>query len=301
MSAPVGLDHQANRTPRDSPTGSGAGLAPSHEAVVQQAPAENFPVASVFLPSRQRRQMMVIYGVARLIDDVGDESEGDRNALLDWLDAELDRVFSGQTPEHPTMRALADVVRSAPLPAEPFRALIRANRQDQVVTRYETFEQLLGYCRLSAAPVGELVLHVFGAASADRLALSAQICAGLQVIEHIQDVAEDHSRGRIYMPLQDMERFGCRETDLADPGASKPRRDLLAFEAARAARLLDTGAPLATTLALRPRIAVAAFVAGGRAALDSLGTASYDVGLGPPPGRRRAAFAKAFARALTGR
>src|SRR5436305_12661884 len=103
MSAPVGLDQQADGTPSDGPDEGGTGLGPSHEAGMQQAPTENFSVASVFLPGRQRRQLMAIYGVARLIDDVGDESTGDRGALLDRLDTELDRVFSGQVPEHPTM------------------------------------------------------------------------------------------------------------------------------------------------------------------------------------------------------
>lgn len=316
MTVSPGLDREADRAPTQGdangdpvPRGgtetpfSDAGhvAPPAHEAVMAQADTENFPVASRLLPRVQRRQLMAVYGVARLIDDVGDEAAGNRQKLLDWLDAELDRVFSGSTPEHPTMRALATAIKSHPLPEAPFRALVKANRQDQVVTRYQTFDELLDYCRLSAAPVGELVLHVFGAATPDRLALSEQICAGLQVVEHIQDVAEDYSRGRIYMPLQDMERAGCPEADLAKPRASEQLRALLAFEAARAARLLDSGAPLARTLALRPRIAVAGFVAGGRAALHALAGASYDVGLGPPRQRRYGAFARAFARAVTGR
>ncbi len=301
MSAPVGVDSRTEPTQQGSASLSTARTAPAHEAVMAQAPAENFPVASLILPRAQRRQLMAIYGVARLIDDIGDESTGERSANLDWLDAELDRVFSGSAVEHQTTRALQAAMRSSPLPEAPFRALVQANRQDQVVTRYETFEQLLGYCRLSAAPVGELVLHVFGAATPERMALSEQICAGLQVIEHIQDVTEDYSRGRVYMPRQDMERFGCPETDLAASPASDPLRALLAFEASRAARLLDSGAPLARTLPVRPRLAVAGFLAGGRAALDALATASYDVTLGAPSGRRGGAFAKAFARALTGR
>jgi squalene synthase HpnC len=300
MSAPVGVDSRTEPTQQESASRA-SHTSPTHEAVMAQAPRENFPVASVILPSRQRRQLMAIYGVARLIDDVGDESAGDRNANLDWLDAELDQVFSGSAPEHPTMRALATAKLLSPLPEAPFRALVQANRQDQVVTRYETFDQLLGYCRLSAAPVGELVLHVFDAATPDRIALSERICAGLQVIEHIQDVAEDYARGRVYMPREDMKRFGCSEADLSAPRRSDSMRAMLAFESSRAARLLDGGAPLAPTLPMRPRIAVAGFVAGGRAALDSLARASYDVALGAPSVRRGGAFAKAFARAVTGR
>jgi squalene synthase HpnC len=283
-----------------------------------QATEENFPVASRFLPSRQRRQLLAVYGVARLIDDVGDEalptnpvhppssragesSGADRGALLDWLDAELDRVFRGQQPEHPAMRSLAAVVKAEPLPEQPFRSLVEANRQDQIVTRYETFEQLLGYCRLSAAPVGELVLHVFGSATPTRLARSERICAGLQVTEHIQDVAEDYSRGRIYMPQEDLGRFGCPESDLGGPRASDALRALLAFESDRARILLDQGAPLAKTLPARPRLALASFVAGGRAALDAVARASYDVCLRPPPARSSRSFARAFVMAVMGR
>ena len=168
------------------------------------------------------------------------------------------------------MQSLAAAVAQSPLPAQPFRDLIQANRQDQEVTRYETFDQLLGYCRLSAAPVGELVLHVFGAATPDRLAQSERICAGLQVIEHIQDVAEDYSRGRIYMPARGHGAVRMlRERD--GRGTGRPElRALLAFEAQRAGSLLDQGAPLATTLSARPRAALAGFVAGGRAALHAL-------------------------------
>ena len=280
---------------------STAAAVPEYGAVMAQAGQENFPVASVFLPRGQRSQLLAIYGVARLIDDVGDESPGDRPGLLDWLDRELDLVFSGGQPEHPAMRALGAAVSQSPLPAQPFRDLVQANRQDQEVSRYETFEALLGYCRLSAAPVGELVLHVFGAATPERLVQSERICAGLQVIEHIQDVAEDYSRGRIYMPAEDMRRFGCSERELAAPEASQARTTLLAFEAHRAASLLDQGAPLATTLPIRPRIALAGFVAGGRAALHALASASYDVCRNPTRTRTRRAFATAFARAVRGK
>lgn len=275
--------------------------APGYGAVMAQAGQENFPVASVFLPRRQRSQLMAIYGVARLIDDVGDESPGDRRGLLDRLDAELEMVFTGGRPEHPAMQALSAAVAQSPLPAQPFHDLVQANRQDQEVSRYETFDQLLGYCRLSAAPVGELVLHVFGKATPERLAQSEHVCAGLQVVEHIQDVAEDYSRGRIYMPAQDMRRFGCSERELAASPAGPALRALLAFEAQRAGGLLDQGAPLAVTLPLRPRIAVGCFVAGGRAALHALASASYDVCPYPTRTRTRRAFATAFARAVRGK
>jgi squalene synthase HpnC len=239
---------------------------PTREAVLEQAPRENFTVASTVLGRRRQAHLMAIYGYARLVDDVGDEAAGDRDALLDAVEAELEAIYAGQTPRHPVMVTLAGTVAACRLPAQPFQRLLEANRQDQRVTRYQTFEELLGYCRLSAAPVGELVLHVFDAASAARVALSDRVCAGLQVLEHLQDVAEDYGRGRVYLPQEDLDRLGVAEPELA--GGAPPA--LLRFEGDRVRRLLAAGPPLARTLPLRPRIAVAGFVAGGRAALDAL-------------------------------
>jgi squalene synthase HpnC len=237
---------------------------------------------------------MAIYGFARLVDDVGDEAAGDRGALLDQVESELDRVYAGGSPQHPVMGALARTVRECELPAAPFRRLIEANRTDQVVVRYETFEQLLGYCQLSAAPVGELVLGVFGAASPERIALSDKICAGLQIVEHLQDVAEDFARGRVYLPREDLVRFGCSEEHLSGP-PNPARTAVIAFEAQRARSLLSAGAPLARTLPPRPRLAVAGFVAGGRAALAGLGRRSAH------RPRRGPGFAGAFLNAALGR
>jgi phytoene/squalene synthetase len=237
---------------------------PSSEAVMAQAQDENFPVASLVLGARRRAALMAIYGVARLIDDIGDEAPGDRAAQLDWADSELDRVF-GETgaPEHPAMRALAVEARAFDLPAAPFRRLVEANRQDQVVTRYRTFEELIEY-----------------------------------VTEHIQDVAEDYARGRVYVPSEDLARFACDETDLARP---EPKaRAVIAFEVKRARALLSAGAPLARRLPPRPRAAIAGFVAGGRATLDAIERASYDV-WSAKPRRTRGAFAGRFAGALMGR
>jgi squalene synthase HpnC len=272
---------------------------PTRQAVMAQAREENFPVASLVLGPRRRAALMAIYGVARLIDDIGDEAAGDRGALLDWVDSELDRVFGErEAPEHPAMRALAVQARAFDLPSAPFRRLVDANRQDQVVARYDTFAELIGYCELSAAPIGELVLHVFGAATTERLALSERVCAGLQVTEHIQDMAEDYARGRVYMPREDLMRFGCEETDLAHP---EPKaRAVVAFEVERARALLSAGAPLARRLSPRPRAAIAGFVAGGRATLDAIEHASYDV-WSAKPRRTRKAFAAEFAGALMGR
>jgi squalene synthase HpnC len=261
---------------------------PTRDAVVARARDENFPVASRLLARGTRGHLLAIYGFARLVDDVGDEVEGDRLALLDDIERQLDALYAGAPPEHDVLRALAPTVGACALPAQPFRRLIEANRRDQEVTRYDTFDDLLDYCQLSAAPVGELVLHVFRAATPTRVALSDQVCAGLQVTEHLQDVAEDYARGRVYLPREDLVHFGCSEEQLATGGQAL--RAVLSFEAARARILLGAGVPLARRLPWRARLAVAGFVAGGRTALDALGD-----------GRRRGAFALAFLRAVAAR
>ena len=272
---------------------------PAQDAVMVRAGQENFTVASAVLGRRSQMHLMAIYGFARLVDDVGDEAAGDREGLLDLVDSELERIYRGQQPEHPVMRRLADTVRTCELPASPFRRLVEANRRDQLVSRYETYEQLLSYCQLSAAPVGELVLCVFGAATPERVALSDRICAGLQVTEHLQDIAEDYARGRIYLPREDLVRFGCSEEDLSAAPPTASGKALISFEARRARSLLSDGARLARTLPLRPRLAVAGFVAGGRAALDALERGDTH-SVQPPPASRRS-FAVAFAKAAVGR
>jgi squalene synthase HpnC len=243
---------------------------PAAEELLHQAGSENFTVANRLLGAEACRHLMAIYGYARLVDDVGDEASGDRDALLDVVEEELSTVFSGGSARHPVMRELAVSVRACGLPEGPFRRLIAANRMDQTVTRYETWDQLMEYCTLSANPVGELVLGIFGTATPERIALSDRICSGLQIVEHLQDIAEDHGRGRVYMPREDLERFGCGEQDLATPQPSANLRALISFEATRARALLSSGGPLARTLRPAPRIAVAGFAVGGLRALDVL-------------------------------
>jgi squalene synthase HpnC len=255
---------------------------PDTDAVLAQASSENFPVASRLLPRSVRADLMALYGFARLVDDTGDEAEGDRHALLDALERDLERIYDGGAPESPHMTALVPAVRAHRIPIDPFRRLIEANRRDQHVHRYETFEDLIGYCRLSADPVGELVLYVFDAATPDRLSLSASVCSGLQVAEHLQDVVEDLRRGRIYLPASDMRSCGVAEDDLVLSPAPGPVRDLIRLEAQRAERMLRDGLPLTRTLPLRPGLAVRAFVGGGLSALGAIRKAGYDVSTGPP-------------------
>ena len=268
--------------------------APTRDAVMAQAGEENFPVALRILGATKRAQLLSLYGFARLVDDAGDEADGDRLSLLDAIEADLNRIFeAGSEPELALLRTLALTVRELGLPAGPFRRLIEAGRRDQLVERYPTYDALLDYCGLSAAPVGELVLHVFGSATPARVLLSDSICAGLQVTEHLQDVAEDRAKGRVYLPAEDLERFGCTDGDLRAPAPTARLSELIEFEVARARSLLDAGAPLIGRLPARAAIAVAGFVAGGRAALGAIERAGYDV-LSARPRTTRTAFAQAF-------
>jgi squalene synthase HpnC len=192
---------------------------------------------------------------------------------------------------HPLVKTMAETVRRLDLPTEPLFDLVQANRQDQVVSRYETFEDLVGYCRLSANPVGRMVLAIFGVATPQRDAWSDSTCTALQLVEHWQDVAEDALVGRVYLPLADMRRFGVSVEELVPPptgyvdrrrrgaagGASSACRALLAFEAARARRMLGDGAPLMASVRGRLRLALAGFTAGGHAALDGLAAVDFDI------------------------
>jgi squalene synthase HpnC len=291
------------------------------EEVVANAPGENFPVALRLLPARHRRHLTNLYFFARLTDDLGDEARDgeardgeatdgearDGNAdvtdfrlgLLDELAADVNRIYSGGTPQSPVMRAMAETVRECGVPVQPLLDLIQANRQDQQVTRYPAYADLERYCELSANPVGRIVLYIFGVATGERIALSDNICTALQLAEHWQDVAEDLGHGRIYLPGEDLERFGCSEADLAAPAANEAVRQLMVFETDRASRLLDQGAPLVGTLRGSARLAVAGYLAGGRAALAAIRRQHYDVLRGTPRGRKprlAAELAKAYLR-----
>ncbi len=260
---------------------------PGAAAVMERAASENFPVAPRWLPVGQRDHLFAIYGFARLTDELGDEAPGDRLAALDWLEAELDRAFAGNA-EHALMRTLAGTIASCRLPRGPFVRLIDANRTDQRVRSYERWSDLLDYCALSANPVGELVLHVFDAATPERIGRSDAVCTALQVIEHCQDIGEDLARGRVYLPLEDMARSGCSLEDLAAGKVSESLRNVLRVECTRACGLLDEGVPLVHSLRGWARVAVAGYVGGGRAALSALALADFEVlAATPRPSRRR--------------
>ncbi|WP_329138052.1 squalene synthase HpnC [Streptomyces sp. NBC_01476] len=263
-------------------------------AVLDKAARENFPVAPVFLPRAWRQDLMAVYGFARLVDDIGDgdlanggrddarhlgldpAAAGDRLAMLDAFEADLGRVFDG-APRHPLLVALQPTVNRHRLTPDPFLGLIGANRQDQQVRRYGTYDDLLAYCELSANPVGRLVLAITGTSTPERVRRSDAVCTALQIVEHLQDVAEDLGRDRIYLPADDMKRFSVDEADLAAPSAGPQVRELIAFEAGRARDLLAEGTPLVGSVRGRLRLLLAGFVGGGRAALKAVENAGYDV------------------------
>ena len=291
----------AQRAPAGAPSAAPglavAGPVQDAGAVLAQAGAENFTVASRLLPRTVRRHLLAVYGFARLADDLGDEAPGDRAALLDELARQLDVVFAvagarrsapgggacGAAADHadgaglhPLLSRLTDTVAARDLPRAPFDRLIEANRHDQTTTGHATFADLLAYCRLSATPVGELVLRVVGAASPRNLALADATCVGLQLAELWQDLGEDCRAGRVYLPLDDVARYGYDLDRLERGVADDAFRRLMAFEVARARRFLERGRPLGDLLGGRVGLAVRLYTVGGMLALDELERRRYD-------------------------
>jgi squalene synthase HpnC len=247
------------------------------ERIAARAAGENFPVASLLAPRAARPHLRAIYGFARLVDNLGDESEGDRNALLD----ELERELRGP-PATEIMRRVHETMAACRLPREPFSRLIEANRIDQVKSRYETWEHVREYCTYSADPVGRLVLGIYGRADDPALvAMSDSICTGLQLVNFLQDPPRDLALGRVYLPQESLRRFGVRDEDLAGPSTPAVTA-LLRFEGERARGLLEAGLPLADALGGRPGMSVALYARGGLAALDALERASWNVFSGRP-------------------
>jgi squalene synthase HpnC len=242
------------------------------ERIDARASGENFPVASVLAPRWARPHLRAIYGFARLVDNLGDEGAGDRNALLDELERELDG-----TPRTEVMRRLRTTIADRGLSREPFARLIEANRIDQRKSRYESWAELREYCSYSADPVGRVVLGIYGREGDPRLvAMSDSICSGLQLVNFLQDPPRDLALGRVYLPQESLRRFGVSDEDLAGP-LTKPVVALLRFEGHRARELLEAGLPLRRALGGRPGMSVALYARGGLAALDALERAGWDV------------------------
>lgn len=265
------------------------------ELIDARAAGENFPVASLLAPRRARPHLRAIYGFARLVDNLGDEAEGDRATLLD----ELERELNGP-PRTEIMRRLHETIAACALPREPFARLIEANRIDQVKFRYASWDELREYCTCSADPVGRLVLGVYGRAEEPGLvAMSDSICTGLQLVNFIQDPPRDLALGRVYLPQESLRRFGVRDEELAGP-LTQPIADLLRFEAVRARGLLQDGVPLSRALGGRPGMSVALYARGGLAALDALERAGWDV-FSARPAPSRWTFARLALRELVRR
>ncbi len=244
---------------------------------------ENFTVASRLMPRRLRQHVSNIYAYCRWADDLADELGDSQHSLsmLDWWEGELRRCYQGEAV-HPVFIALAETIRRFDIPIEPFLDLLVAFRQDQQVTRYDTIEQLLEYCRYSASPVGRLVLYLGRCHTPNRLRLADSICTGLQLANFCQDVARDWDRGRVYLPQNACRRFGYDEAMFSRHDCNDAFRRLLAAQVEQAEGWLRSGTPLASMMPPGLRLPVALFVEGGLATLEAIRRQRYDVWLRRP-------------------
>src|SRR6266851_8238127 len=257
---------------------------------------ENFSVATWFLPGRLRQHFCNVYAYCRISDDLGDEvgDTGAALALLDQWEAELNACYEGH-PKHPVFVALAETVDTFKIPKHEFSDLLRAFRQDQTIPRYETFDDLLGYCHYSANPVGHLVLYLCGYRDAERQQLSDFTCTALQLANVWQDVSADHEKGRIYLPLEDLRRFRVSEDDIASQRNTPAFCEMMRFEVERAREWFDRGLPLVGKVSKELAIDIELFSRGGQEILNAIERQSYAV-LG-----RRPAISKTRKLALVAR
>lgn len=250
---------------------------------------ENFSVATWFLPKRLRQHFYNVYAYCRISDDLGDET-GNREAslqLLDEWESELNACYEGQ-PRHPVFVALAGTVREFDIPKQTFADLLTAFRQDQKVTRYETFDDLLGYCRYSANPVGHLVLYLCGYRDSERQQLSDYTCTALQLANFWQDVSADFEKGRIYLPLEDSRKYNVSEADLTAKNNTAAFREMMRFEVQRAREWFDLGLPLASKVSRDLAIDIELFSRGGQEILNAIERQGYAVlGARPVISKRR--------------
>jgi len=262
---------------------------------------ENFSVATWFLPKRLRQHFFNVYAYCRISDDLGDEV-GDASAslrLLDQWEAELDACYAGG-PRHPVFVALADTVRTFDIPKQLFADLLKAFRQDQTVRRYETFEDLLGYCHYSANPVGHLVLFLCGYRDAERQALSDFTCTALQLANFWQDVSVDYARGRIYLPLEDMRRYRVNEEDISSARNTPAFCEMMRFEVERARDWFQRGLPLVRKVDRELAIDIELFSRGGQEILNAIERQGYSV-LGRRPAISKSRKLALMARAVLGK
>jgi len=266
---------------------------------------ENFHVASWFLPVRLRPHFYSIYAYCRIADDLGDEV-GNREqslALLDLWGRELDACYRGDA-RHPVFVALAETIRACDIPQKPFADLLVAFRQDQNVARYQTMDDVLGYCKFSADPVGRLVLYACGYRDPERFLLSDYTCTALQLANFWQDVRSDYVRGRIYLPLQDMKRYGVDETLIAQGKPTPAFRELMRYQADYARQLFAKGLPLVAMVDRELALDLDLFSRGGLEILDAIERRQYDVLTARPvisKGRKLRLLTRAFSSKLLGR
>lgn len=262
---------------------------------------ENFSVASWFLPERLRQHFFNVYAYCRISDDLGDEV-GDTNLslqLLDQWESELDACYDG-SPRHPVFVALAETVRQFEIPKQTFVDLLTAFRQDQRVTRYQTFEDVVGYCRYSANPVGHLVLYLCGYRDAERQALSDYTCTALQLANFWQDVSVDYGKGRIYLPLEDLRTFRVTEADIAAQRNSAQFCDMLSFEVGRTRDWFERGLPLIKQVNKELAVDLDLFSRGGLEVLNAIEAQGYNV-LGRRPSISKSRKLALVARAALGK
>jgi squalene synthase HpnC len=262
---------------------------------------ENFHVATWFLPKALRPHFHAIYAYCRMSDDLGDEV-GDTSAalaLLDWWGRELDSCYEGQA-QHPVFVALAETIGACSIPKEPFVDLLKAFRQDQTVKRYRTMADVLEYCRYSANPVGRLVLYACGYADEERFKLSDATCSALQLANFWQDVGVDWQKDRVYLPQEDMERFGVTEEMIAQGTATPAFRALLDYEVDFARRLFEEGLPLIGMVGRELAVDLDLFSRGGFEILRAIERRDYDVLSARPSIAKRTKIALAL-RAVGGK
>jgi squalene synthase HpnC len=247
---------------------------------VSAAHYENFPVASFLLPRALRPAVLAIYRFARAADDIADEGEASASerlaALGDYARA-LDAIDRGDPPAAAPFAELAVAIERHRLPIAPLRDLLSAFGQDVLTQRYATFSLLLDYCRRSANPVGRLILPLYGVADECELARSDAICTALQLVNFWQDIAIDWQKGRVYLPQEDLARFGVSEAQIADARCDGRWRALIAFECARTRSLLESGRPLLKSLPWRAALELSGVLAGGHRILDRIEAADGDV------------------------
>lgn len=262
---------------------------------------ENFHVASWFLPRALRPHFHAIYAYCRVADDLGDEvpDTAQALALLDMWGRELDACYEGRA-RHPVFVALAETIRACSIPKEPFADLLVAFRRDQTITRHATKEALLDYCRYSANPVGRLVLYACGYASEERFRLSDATCSALQLANFWQDVRVDHAKNRIYLPQEDMQRFGVTERTIAEGIATAEFRALLRHEVDYARRLFLEGLPLIGMVGRELALDLDLFSRGGLEILNAIERRNFDVLSARPAISRRTKLSLAF-RAVSGK